>query len=563
MVGLLSACEPCRRGGRPRAGGELAALRQECERLRGECARQQALVRAAQRTVGLAPPAPAAATPPPSTGSSNRKRRKRRPRGAGLENGGDAARGRRYGVGGRNRECSGNAATGGSRNDRLSKIFRSVSPKRSSPRRRARALLFLHPAHQEDERHGRESSMGWSGPGPGRLDRCQTTAYPDSGDVGGPADGGAKPLDCWAWVLGVFMSCGGNFCGTAWTAWSRGCRAVAPGSRRQGSKRLRPSRRNCSGCGLSSRPLKSVRRSPWPCRTCSNGAGPRKNPRGERIVGPSLRPPPRAHPGHRPGRRTADRHRASAQCAPASRPASAWSGGSGSGAAGFPALGCPSRTRQHRSRRLAGSVRPHIAKLGDSLAAGPVGPRMVGGRPAPRSDRATRQRLLALIELVGPHIGVPTLQTLFRSMPRREIADMLRRYRRIWRRRGRRLLRILHWRRAGTVWAIDFAEPPLAVEGKFDRLLAVSRPGQRPAIALAAGRRRDGANRNCRAGVAIPGTQAAAGAQVGQRHAAHCRRAVPFPGAMAGLAPPVAAGMSRIQRRVRSRHRLDEDPDPP
>ena len=91
--------------------------------------------------------------------------------------------------------------------------------------------------------------------------------------------------------------------------------------------------------------------------------------------------------------------------------------------------------------------------------------------PAPRLGY--RQRLLALIELVGPHIGVPILQTLFRSMPRREIEDILRRYRRIWRRRGRRLPHILHWRRAGTVWAIDFAEPPLAIEGSFDRLLAV------------------------------------------------------------------------------------------
>ena len=81
--------------------------------------------------------------------------------------------------------------------------------------------------------------------------------------------------------------------------------------------------------------------------------------------------------------------------------------------------------------------------------------------------------MLALIELVGPHIGVPTLQSLFQTMPRREIQDLLRRFRRVWRRRRRRLLHILHWRRPGTVWAIDFAEPPLSVDGRFDRLLAV------------------------------------------------------------------------------------------
>lgn len=58
-------------------------------------------------------------------------------------------------------------------------------------------------------------------------------------------------------------------------------------------------------------------------------------------------------------------------------------------------------------------------------------------------------------------------------MPRREIEDLLRRYRRVWRRRQRRLLHILHWRRPGTVWAIDFAEPPLPIEGSFEYLLAV------------------------------------------------------------------------------------------
>src|SRR5262249_5982351 len=44
---------------------------------------------------------------------------------------------------------------------------------------------------------------------------------------------------------------------------------------------------------------------------------------------------------------------------------------------------------------------------------------------------------------------------------------------RVWQQRRRRLLHILHWRKAGTVWAIDFAEPPLPVDGRFAYLLAV------------------------------------------------------------------------------------------
>jgi hypothetical protein len=77
LAGLVVACEPGRRRGGRRPVSELAALRQECEQLRRECARQQALVRAARRTVGLVAPPP----PPPvsAAGEGRKKRRKRRP----------------------------------------------------------------------------------------------------------------------------------------------------------------------------------------------------------------------------------------------------------------------------------------------------------------------------------------------------------------------------------------------------------------------------------------------------------------------------------------------------
>jgi hypothetical protein len=49
----------------------VVALRRECEQLRRECGRHQALVRAARRTVGLTLPTAATAATP--------KRRRRRP----------------------------------------------------------------------------------------------------------------------------------------------------------------------------------------------------------------------------------------------------------------------------------------------------------------------------------------------------------------------------------------------------------------------------------------------------------------------------------------------------
>jgi hypothetical protein len=69
VAGLVAACEG-RRGRGAAPGHDLAGLRRECERLRRECARQQALVRAARRAVGLAP---AAAAPAPAEGRKRRR----------------------------------------------------------------------------------------------------------------------------------------------------------------------------------------------------------------------------------------------------------------------------------------------------------------------------------------------------------------------------------------------------------------------------------------------------------------------------------------------------------
>jgi transposase len=95
------------------------------------------------------------------------------------------------------------------------------------------------------------------------------------------------------------------------------------------------------------------------------------------------------------------------------------------------------------------------------------------GRPARRADLKTRRQLLALIELLGPGVGVPSLQASFPQIARREVRDILRRYRKAWKRKRRLLSLVLHWKRPGSVWAIDFAEPPLPVDGCYKYLFAV------------------------------------------------------------------------------------------
>jgi hypothetical protein len=72
LAALVAGCELQPRGRRPDPARQVAALEQECRRWQRECARQQALVRAAHRALGLA-------APPPAKGRAAGGKRKRRP----------------------------------------------------------------------------------------------------------------------------------------------------------------------------------------------------------------------------------------------------------------------------------------------------------------------------------------------------------------------------------------------------------------------------------------------------------------------------------------------------
>jgi hypothetical protein len=73
LSGLLSACEPRPIGRVRSAESELVLAQKEVRRLQQDCARYSALVRLAQRTVGLAASQPVK----PNEKGSGRKRRKR------------------------------------------------------------------------------------------------------------------------------------------------------------------------------------------------------------------------------------------------------------------------------------------------------------------------------------------------------------------------------------------------------------------------------------------------------------------------------------------------------
>jgi transposase InsO family protein len=95
------------------------------------------------------------------------------------------------------------------------------------------------------------------------------------------------------------------------------------------------------------------------------------------------------------------------------------------------------------------------------------------GRPLRAASRQERNDVIRLLDELGPGLGLPTLQAIFPTLARAALADLLARYRRLWRRLHRQPIRVLHWSAPGRVWAIDFHGPRPPVDGRSPDLLAV------------------------------------------------------------------------------------------
>jgi transposase InsO family protein len=124
-------------------------------------------------------------------------------------------------------------------------------------------------------------------------------------------------------------------------------------------------------------------------------------------------------------------------------------------------------------------ISPHTLRTWDQ------GPASLGlvppGRPAVRSPLSVRQAVLDYLKLTGPGIGVPALHEHFGDVPRAELADLLARYRAVYRARQAPWQRVLHWQTPGRVWAADFTEPSCwggarslpPIAGRYPYVLAV------------------------------------------------------------------------------------------
>ncbi len=82
-------------------------------------------------------------------------------------------------------------------------------------------------------------------------------------------------------------------------------------------------------------------------------------------------------------------------------------------------------------------------------------------------------RLLGLLWVLGPSTGQATLAPYFERVSRREMRHLIARARKLWKRLTKRGCLALNWEVAGTVWAMDFTDPPSPVEGQYPKLLLV------------------------------------------------------------------------------------------
>jgi transposase InsO family protein len=94
------------------------------------------------------------------------------------------------------------------------------------------------------------------------------------------------------------------------------------------------------------------------------------------------------------------------------------------------------------------------------------------GRPPERADIEVREAILDILFVLGPATGVPALEALFPTTPRRELESILARFRNQYEDDGK-LATELIWSRAGAVWAMDYTKPPSAVDGIYKDILVV------------------------------------------------------------------------------------------
>jgi transposase InsO family protein len=94
------------------------------------------------------------------------------------------------------------------------------------------------------------------------------------------------------------------------------------------------------------------------------------------------------------------------------------------------------------------------------------------GRPRRHTDPLLPLSVRQHLDVLGPMAGLPVLRASFPQATRSQLQYIQQHYRREWRRDHALVSEELEWLVAGSVWAADFTDPPMPIDGCFEHLLA-------------------------------------------------------------------------------------------
>jgi hypothetical protein len=105
------------------------------------------------------------------------------------------------------------------------------------------------------------------------------------------------------------------------------------------------------------------------------------------------------------------------------------------------------------------------------------------GRPPRPASPAERNEVYRFLQARGAGTPLAALRAAFPALRRVDLAEVLRRYRRLVQRRRERRQSRLTWTRIGAVWAADFKERREPIEGRYGWLLSIKDLASRQQLA--------------------------------------------------------------------------------
>jgi hypothetical protein len=95
------------------------------------------------------------------------------------------------------------------------------------------------------------------------------------------------------------------------------------------------------------------------------------------------------------------------------------------------------------------------------------------GRPRQLASPVQQLEVKQCLQVAGPSLGLPALHSQFPHLARSQLADLQRDYRGQWFNQKEMFAQTLEWLIPGSVWATDFSETPLPIDGYCHNILTV------------------------------------------------------------------------------------------